>query len=287
MKIVSETQWFKKWFGPLFRTIVIDTIKKEIRSHALIFMFIISTISLLVVFQVLKTVSGQFGGGNAENVIQLSFNIVFWSINLMSVFFTTILGVSAFRSDFKEKIFYTILTLPISRFHYFYGRIIGVWLMGIAYYLYNKILGTILLSLLYKKFFFNEKYLLAIPISALALFVCLNISGLLALYFRQLGAIFLTLIFFLLNFLSYNYWGQVTFDNAFKDVTMTQFALLPLYSLMPHTPLLTTFTSSLYLSESLALEIEKVNMLFETSHFVFSIALLVFVSNTLINRKDF
>ncbi len=166
------------------KALFMDTLKKEIRSKTLITLFVIVTLGMYLGYQIISSMNDPLNSNTINVLGNFSFNIMFFLNNVLSTIVALILGTSAVRSDFKEKIAYTIMTLPISRVEYFYTRVLGVWLMSMVYYLYTFLLGTIFLSLLQKGVHFNSYYLLSLLFSGISIFVVLNIVVLFSFHFN-------------------------------------------------------------------------------------------------------
>lgn len=273
------------------RALFIDTIQKEMRSKTLITLFVLSTIGMYFAYQALKAIGGSMdpndGGATLSMLGNVSFNAMFWVNNFISMLVATILGTSAFRSDFKEKISYTLLTLPISRVEYFYTRVVGVWVMSMAYYIYTFILGSVFLSLLNKSMSFSWHYLIVLLFSSIVLFVVLNIASFMALYFNQLLAVFLSIVVFL--FMS-SAWS--TFTTLSRKEIFASFGLFDgirglFYILLPHVDLYKDLNATMLLGEDKFAAFATYNWLFEVPHFVVTSFFIFMATKYFIEKKDF
>lgn len=273
------------------QALFVDTIQKEMRSKTLITLFVLSTIGMYFAYQVLKAIGGSMdssdGGVSMSMLGNVSFSAMFWVNNLISMLVATILGTSAFRSDFREKISYTLLTLPISRVEYFYTRVFGVWVMSMAYYVYTFILGSVFLSLLNKKMSFSWHYLIVLVFSGIILLIVLNIASFIALYFNQLMAVFLSFIIF--TFIS-SAW--TTYTSGPRNELLNNFGFFDgirgiFYFLFPHVDLYKDLNSALLLAENKFELFSQMNWFFEIPHFILTVGLLFFVTKFYIEKKDF
>lgn len=272
------------------RALFIDTIQKEMRSKTLITLFVLSTVGMYFTYQVTKALSGSLEGDGSMVTSMLgnfSFSAMFYVNNLISILVAAILGTSAFRSDFREKISYTLLTLPISRMEYFYTRVMGVWVMSLAYYLYTFVLGTFFLSLLHKKMSFSFHLGVVFIFSAITLFILLNISSFIALYFNQLLSVFLTIIIYI--FMSSAWSTFVSDSHNFSLSLLGFFGYIKgiFYLFFPHVSLYQSLNASMLLAEKPFSDFAIYNWLFEVPHLVLSVGLMVFVTRHFLNRKDF
>ncbi len=274
--------------SPALKALFIDTIKKEMRSKTLLSLFIFTTIAMYIMYRVIGSF-GEMVNGPVPALGGIGFSVMFLSINSLSIIIATLLGTGAIRSDFREKIFYTLLTLPISRTQYFFTRIVGVWAMSAGYYLYSFILGIVFLGLLQKSFTMHWTFIATFFISTIVLFIVLVIAGIFALFFSQIWSIISTFVF--VGLMSYA-WNSL---SALVEVKAT-LASSPIstiisgifYFLFPHLSLYSEI-SSLFLmgKENAYAEILKYNWAFEIPHLIVSFFLLIFIARSIITRKDF
>ncbi len=273
------------------KALFIDTIQKEMRSKTLVTLFVLATVGMYFAYQALKAIGGSMDGSDSSMSLSMlgnvSFNAMFWVNNFIAMLVATVLGTSAFRSDFKEKISYTLLTLPISRVEYFYTRVFGVWIMSMAYYVYTFILGSIFLSLLNKTMSFSWHYLIVLFFSGGILFVVLNIASFISLYFNQLLSVFSSFIVFV--FMS-SAWS--TFTSLSRKEIIASFGFFDgirgiFYFLLPHLDLYRDLNANMLLGENKFLAFAQFNWIFEIPHFFFSTFLLFFMTKYFINKKDF
>ena len=139
-----------------YKALIIDTVLKEIRSKTLIFIFVATTLSIIMANLIIGAVTNQMGGDQAlsmtgVNILSLNFRI----INSINFIVAAIFGVSVFRSDFENNIIYQYLSFPISRIEYFFVRVLGTWLLVLAYYAYSYFLSAALFSYSFKKIIFT------------------------------------------------------------------------------------------------------------------------------------
>lgn len=269
------------------KAILKDTIKKELRSKTLIVLFVVTSLSMYLMYQVIKTVGGSVDGLPIGVVGNLTFNIMFWGINSLAIIIATILGAGSIRSDFKEKISYTLLTLPIPRTAYFYTRILGVWIMSVAYYLYSFVLGILFLTYLQKGVGGVWSYLTALVLSSIVIFIVLNISSFIALYLGQLWSVFSTFIIVILMSVS---WGRFSSVNVQEAMTaFNGFDIIRgfFYILTPHISLYSDLVSALLINDQPMIEFQKVNWLFEVPHLILTTSLMVFLIRLALKKKDF
>lgn len=264
-----------------------DTIRKELRSKTLIVLFVVTSLSMYLMYQVIKTVGGSVDGLPIGIVGNLTFNIMFWGINSLSIIIATILGAGSIRSDFKEKISYTLLTLPVTRDAYFYTRIFGVWVMSVAYYLYSFTLGLLFLTYLQKGVGGIGGYLIALIFSSIVIFVVLNISSFMALYLNQLWSVLSTFVIVILMSVSWGRFSAVNVQEAMSAFNAFDVIRGFFYLFTPHISLYSDLVSALLINDQPMQEFLKVNWLFEIPHLIVSTALLIYVIRLMLKKKDF
>lgn len=269
------------------KSIFKDTIKKELRSKTLIVLFVVTSLSMYLMYQVIKTVGGSVDGLPISIVGNLTFNIMFWGINSLSIIIATILGAGSIRSDFKEKISYTLLTLPVSRYAYFYTRIFGVWLMSVAYYLYSFVLGILFLTYLQKSVGGVGGYLMSLLLSSIVIFIVLNISSFVALYLSQLWSVLSTFVIVILMSVSWGRFSVVNFQEAMSGFNAFDVIRGFFYLFTPHISLYSDLVSALLINDQPFQEFQKVNWLFEIPHLILTTALLIYLIRLAIKKKDF
>lgn len=269
------------------KSIFKDTIKKELRSKTLIVLFVVTSLSMYLMYQVIKTVGGSVDGLPIGIVGNLTFNIMFWGINSLSIIIATILGAGSIRSDFKEKISYTLLTLPVSRYAYFYTRIFGVWLMSVAYYLYSFVLGILFLTYLQKSVGGVGGYLMSLLLSSIVIFIVLNISSFVALYLSQLWSVLSTFVIVILMSVSWGRFSVVNFQEAMSGFNAFDVIRGFFYLFTPHISLYSDLVSALLINDQPFQEFQKVNWLFEIPHLILTTALLIYLIRLAIKKKDF
>ena len=120
----------------VLKVILLDTLQKEIRSKTLLWVMIINIFFILLVSGGISYLSQTLGdvGFPVEmknkSIFIISFFISFWT-GVLSILF----GGSCIRTDEENGIIGQILSLPVTRFQYLLGRILGTTLIAAVFFI--------------------------------------------------------------------------------------------------------------------------------------------------------
>lgn len=266
-----------------WKAMIKDTILKELRSKTLLFIFIATTLMILLAHALLKmflnnadpTTSMMISGANSLTIM---FNIInFWSVIIAGIF-----GISAIRSDFKNKIIYQYLAFPISRTKYMFSRIFGTWILVYSYYLYSYILSAILFSFATHSVALNWTHLVSMLLMGLYVFLIINMSFLYSMLAGKIAA-FLLLIFTVFTILFATASMRVIeFADYFKELSLFKILGMMVYFLLPRVNYITELANNLMAHEEI-----KFNVGLEALHLVVTSAVLIFIADRFVKRKNF
>lgn len=260
-----------------------DTILKELRSKTLIFIFVSTTAMIVLAHMILETFlknpdpAGQvlISGSN-------SLSYMFMFINFWNIFVAAIFGISAVRSDFREKIIYQYLTFPITRTQYMFSRIAGAWLLVFGYYLYAYVLSTILFSIASKSFVFTANHFFSVLITGLYLFLVIFISFFYSLFTGKIQSFLLVFATVMTINLSNDYFKTLAFEEYFKNLGVFKIIGLLAHIGLPRIKYVSSLANAVMFKEEYQL-----NYPLEALHLFLTTALLVTVSAYLMKKKDF
>lgn len=266
-----------------WKAMIKDTILKELRSKTLIFLFIATTIVILLCHSLLRMF---FNNPDPANQIMVngasSLSYMFMFINFWNIFVAAIFGISAVRSDFREKIIYQYLTFPITRTEYMFSRIFGAWILVFAYYLYAYLLSTVLFSIASHSFVFTAHHLLSILITSIYIFLVIFISFLFSLFLEKIGAFLLVLATVFIINLSNNAFKGLAFADYFKDIGFFKIIGLLAYTLLPRIKYVSDLANAVMLKEEFTL-----NYPLEALHLLVTTTVLILIASQLMKKKDF
>lgn len=263
------------------KALFIDTVKKEARNKTLIFALVFSTASIFIGYSLVKFFM-QSGVAVNDSTTSMAINVMMSFLNFWAMIISIFFGVSAVRSDFQDNIIYQYLSFPISRTMYFLVRLIGTWSMVFAFYLYSYLLTFILFSVLSKSFQPTLGQLESILIMGVYTFVYVVLAFLVSLFMDKLGA-FISLIFISgIITVSNSNFSTLAFADYFKDFSVMKLVFFVIHWFMPHLGTLSEMANGVL--KGLKMEF---NFPLEIIHFIITTALLIFIANRLVKKKDF
>jgi ABC-type transport system involved in multi-copper enzyme maturation permease subunit len=266
-----------------YKALIVDTILKEIRSKTLIFIFVATTLSIILGHLVLSAVNTQMGGGQGLSLSGLDvLSVNFRILNSISFIIAAVFGVSVFRSDFQNNIIYQYLAFPISRTEYFFVRVLGTWLLVLGYYAYSYILSTVLFSFAFKKIILSPAHLFSFLILAVYLLLVIFIAIFFSLLTNKLSALFLTFICSIIAAGGYGYFSKLPFKEYFLDFGTFKALGLMFYFFFPRISFLDTESARL-----LSGEISGVNIWEQLAHLLVISGIYVYLASYFIKKKDF
>ncbi len=266
-----------------YTALIKDTILKELRSKTLIFIFIATTLLILLGHSLLKMyMQSNPDSGVAlisgSNSLSLMFSIInFWSLVIAGIF-----GISSVRSDFQEKIIYQYLTFPISRFQYMTCRILGSWFLVFTYYLYSYLLSALLFSLASKTIVLHWNHLLSIALMAIYTFLVIIISFIYSLFAEKIPSFLLLFATIAIISFSTNTMRVLEFGEYLKDLNFFKMIGLIVYLIFPRINYVSELASAVMFNEKIQL-----NLTLESLHLLLTSSFLIFFTNIVIKKKDF
>lgn len=263
--------------------LIMDTILKEIRSKTLIFIFVATTLSIFIANLVIGAVTKEMGGEQlfamtGVDVLSLNFRI----INSINFIVAAIFGVSVFRSDFENNIIYQYLSFPISRIEYFFVRVLGTWLLVLAYYAYSYLLSAILFSFSFKKIIFTAGHFYSFLILSVYLLLVIFISIFFSLLLNKIGALFATFVSCLAAAASYSHLSNIPYSEFATNVSGFKLAGIFVYFLFPRISFLDSISSNLLVGG-----IIKINLWDQIIHLLVISGLYVWLASYFVKKKDF
>lgn len=266
-----------------YKALIMDTILKEIRSKTLIFIFVATTLSILIANLVIGAVTNQMGGDQAlsisgVNILSLNFRI----INSINFIVAAVFGVSVFRSDFENNIIYQYLSFPISRIEYFFVRVLGTWLLVLAYYAYSYLLSAALFSFSFNKIIFTSAHLFSFLVLSIYLLLVIFISIFFSLLLNKIGALFATFVSCLAAAASYSHFSAIPLNELFVNFSGYKLAGILVYFLFPRASFLDSISSSILTGEDIT-----INVWAQLLHLIFISGAYVWLASYLVKKKDF
>ena len=266
-----------------YSALIMDTILTEIRSKTLIFIFVATTLAIILTNVIISVINNQMGGDQTLsmtgfNILSINFRI----INSINFIVAAIFGVSVFRSDFENNIIYQYLSFPISRIEYFFVRVLGTWLLVLGYYAYSYLLSAILFSFSLKKIIFTTGHFYSFLILSIYLLLVIFISIFFSLLLNKVGALFATFASCLAAASAYANLSIVPVNELFTNISGFKLSGLLVYFLFPRVSFLDSISSSLLIGDDIV-----VNIWGQLVHLVLISGLYVWLASYFVKRKDF
>ncbi len=264
-----------------YKALVVDTMLKEVRSKTLIFIFVATTVAIILGHLVLSMITKQMGGDisiTGVNALSVNFRI----LNSISFIIAAIFGVSVFRSDFQNNIIYQYLSFPISRTEYFFIRVLGTWLLVLAYYAYSYILSSIMFSFAFNKIIFTSNHLFSFLVLCLYLLLVIFISIFFSLLMNKIGALFVTFVTSLIAAASFGTFATIPYSEYFQNMGPLKGIGLVFYYLFPRITFLDKVSSSLLFGEAMSMVMWE-----QILHLIVITGAYVYLANYFVKRKNF
>ncbi|MGZ3788833.1 MAG: ABC transporter permease [Bacteriovorax sp.] len=266
-----------------WKAMIKDTILKEMRSKTLIFIFIATTLMIFLAHALLKMfINNNDASTNIMISGASSLSFMFRLINGWSVIIAGIFGISAVRSDFRENIIYQYLTFPISRTKYMMSRIFGSWLLVYGYYLYAYLLSALLFSIATHSLALHWNHLLSMVLMAVYIFLVIFMSFLFSLVAGKIGAFLLLIVTVTIISFSTNSMRLIEASDYFKDLSLFKGIGLLVYFFMPRLNYVSEVANAIMFNEEI-----KLRLGLESLHLLVTSALLLFLADRLVKRKNF
>jgi ABC-type transport system involved in multi-copper enzyme maturation permease subunit len=267
------------------KALFLDTVRKEVRNKSLIFALIFSTLSILLVYSIMKVAFSKLGGSvsigsntGAPMIVSSMFSFLnFWAA-IISVFF----GVSAMRSDFQSNIIYQYLSFPISRTTYMVTRLLGTWFIVFSFYLYSYLLTIILFMSVDKSMAPTLGQLGSILLMAVYTLSYVGIAFIVSFNLNRLSSFLLMLSIWSLISITNGYFVGIPLNESFNDFNILKALGFPIYWLFPHLGNIQSLASSLLFATK-----SELNWYIEIPHFLVSMLGVAYLGKYLIQKKDF
>lgn len=267
--------------------LVKDTVLKELRSKTLITLFIITTLTIFLVHSGMKMINVDIGASE-NNIAALGVNILsitFQILNAMIFLIAMIFGVSTIRSDFENNIIYQYLSFPVGRSEYFFIRVLGTWILVFGYYIYAYVLSTVLYSLSFNKIVLTTGHLSSVFVMAIYSIVVIFLAILFSMMMNKLAAFISLTGLTVFSSMAYSSFASTPTNEWFQNMGIFKGIGFVLYMCFPRLKFLSELSSDM-ITGNLQRWTPQV-VAYEVIHFVILSAVVIFIANTLVRKKDF
>ena len=267
----------------VLKVILLDTLQKEIRSKTLLWVMIINVFFILLVSGGISYLSQTLDGVGVpvemknKSIFIISFFISFWT-GILSILF----GGSCIRTDEESGIIGQILSLPISRFQYLIGRILGTTLISTTFFIILNLFALIVVFFAGDDFPFLSTFPIGVLASVASIFGLVVLSSTVSMFMnRTLGFILMVLFYLFLSSSEALFFGEEV-SKFTTDLGFFKLLSLICYSLFPHVSTLSNLSSKLTVGS----DYTGFNYLLEFFHYLFSIGIFGFILNKIFSKKE-
>jgi len=259
-----------------------NTIEKEWRSFTLIFLLILTGLSIFVAGSLITVLKDFITESFSLDLIgDKSMAIFFVFIGFWSSFLATYFGVSTSASDRESGVILQVLSFPISRSEYVIGRILGCFALVFAYYVFAACLGMSGISLSAGVWVGSSHFLWSIIFNSLIWLSMISLSMFVGLYIPRLSGFLLLTFINLFSWSSYSYFSTKSLQEAFSHMGLLKFLGALFYYLFPHNVYwLEAVNKKLFTPNDFVFEMREV------IHFSGSLCLLYIVMTFLFKKKE-
>ena len=262
--------------------IIKNTIDKEWRSRALIFLSILTLGSLLVIGAVITLLKEQLATTTGMDVVgDQAMNAFFWSINFWNVFLSFYFGISTITSDRESGVVVQLLSFPMTRLEYLVGRILGCWCVILFYFTFAIVIGMSGISLSAGAWIGGTPLIWAFGLSSLTWLAAITIAIFVATYLNKLAALISVMVINSIMWWSTTYFTHNPLKGIFESFSIPKIFGALIYSLFPHV----SYWSAM-VNEKLFSETGPGITTFESLHFVGSYLFLVLLLWQIFRRKE-
>lgn len=259
-----------------------NTIQKEWRSKALLFLFVVTFIILGILTAGLSYFNDNvLTEYSMEAVATKALSMFFIFLNVWSYLISTYFGAGTVRSDSEQGVMAQMLSFPVSRFEYLLGRLLGSWSLVMAYYLMSLILAVIGISLTVGKLILSYKLFIGLLLNAIPILVVIALAMTFALYLNMIQAFISTFLLTLILVSANGYFQETSLKVAMENLGVMKVLGLVLYIIFPH------ISSWGDLANSFILDVEhKIPVLQESLHLAVTLPLLLIMIWALFRKKE-
>lgn len=262
--------------------LVKNTIYKEWRSKALIFLMALTIVSLIIIGGVISLMKEQFAINVGMDIIgDQAMSFFFWGVNLWNVFLSVYFGISTITSDRESGVVVQLLSFPITRFEYLVGRILGCWCVILMYYTVATILGMSGISMSAGVWIGGTPLLWAFLLSSITWLASITLSILFAVSMNKLAAFIAVFFMNTLMWSANAYFAQQPLKSAFESFSIPKIIGAMIYSVLPHI----SYWSAM-VNEKLFESEGKGITSFEAVHFVGSYIFLFLILWQVFRKKE-
>jgi len=260
-----------------------DTIKKEMRSKTLLWLFVLNIIMIIFISGGINYVTSTVADfGVPMDLKNKSIHIINFFVSFWSGIMAIIFGGNCVRSDEDEGVIGQILSLPISRKEYLTGRSLGALIISLCFYLVLNLCSLIFVMISGDDFPFLASFPLGLLANFASIFALVVLSMLISLFSGRLIGFITTILIYSFLTMAESIYYQQPVEEFLKDLGLFKFLSLIMYSIFPHISTLGNIASKFTVGSNY----EGINYLFEFIHYGVTLGVLVLILNVLFTKKE-
>lgn len=273
----------------LNKTLIKNTIEKEIRNKSVIFLFVM-------------TLAVMYLGAVATNALQdeikesgfntylatASMTVVIWIISLSAKFVAALVSANIFKSDLESGVISQLLALPIKRSSYVINRMFGGALLSFLYLLIILIIGMIILST-------NELLPAGVDVPVVSILastiphfiqiiIIMFVSCFFSLFFNKIGTLLMTLFYVMASIGTYTYIQSG--NPVVSGFNLSSIFGAIFYWLLPRVGEINGISDMLSLGAEFNMEIFK-NLAYGLIHLVATLGIWGMIFNYIFKKRSF
>lgn len=227
----------------IIRTLTENTIAKEYRNKALIFLFAFTLVIITLANLLLDFINKNFSVAGGQ-VGDKGFFIMFFVISSISTITSIILGLNCIKSDFESSSISQILAFPIRRIEFLISRVLGSWIIALSFFLLSIVYTMILFAITTEGSFITGSLFFATISMGANMLTLITLSALISLYVPKLFAFIILMIFRSYTAVTGAYLMKLGPDQLFADLTVMKVINLFFYFFFPRLQVMDSYSKT-------------------------------------------
>lgn len=210
-----------------------NTIAKEYRNKALLFIFIFTLGVITLSTMLLDFINKNFNIAEGAQIGDKGFFIMFLAISAISTVTSIILGLNCIKSDFESSSISQILAFPIKRIEFLIARVFGAWIIALIFFLFSIGYTILMFSLTSSGTFINGSLFLATISMGANMLTLITLSAFISLYIPKLFSFIILMVFRTYTAATGSYLMSLGPDKLFADLSVFKVINLFFYFFFP------------------------------------------------------
>lgn len=258
-----------------------NTIAKEYRNKAIVFIFIFTLGIVTLANMLLDFLNKNFKFGEAAGIGDQGFFIMFVVISFISTVTSIILGLGCIKSDFESSSISQILAFPIRRVEFLISRVLGAWIISLAFFLLSVGYTVLLFSLTTESSFISGSLVLATLSMGANMLSLITFAALVSLYVPKLYGFIILMCFRAYTAMTGTYLANQGPDTLFTDLSVMKVINLGFYFFFPRLQVMDSYSKSFL--EGTDFDFESLAFF---SHYFVTFIILFSIFGLLFSKKE-